>query len=132
MLLLSSSSTGGLFLKVTIFRYPQRRKSEIEKSWERRGNDTIIEHNVVTPRYRSSLFSKYMNYVMMLMLMDGLSIGLFCKEISTSATFVFTMDAVPLAVPDCFLSATDNVSRNCCTKRVIADVFGAVSPGYFC
>ncbi|GFX61320.1 uncharacterized protein TNCV_1171591 [Trichonephila clavipes] len=55
-------------------------------------------------------------------------IGLLCKTASTSATFVFTMDALT----ECFLSAPDLVSRNHCTKRVIVDAFDAVSPGYFC
>ncbi|GFV80330.1 hypothetical protein TNCV_4957331 [Trichonephila clavipes] len=48
--------------------------------------------------------------------------------VSTSASFVFIM----YALLDCFQSATDPVSRNRCTKRVIVDAFGAVSPGYFC
>ncbi|GFW88048.1 hypothetical protein TNCV_217201 [Trichonephila clavipes] len=51
-----------------------------------------------------------------------------CKVVSTSATFFFTIDALP----DHFLSATDPVSRNRSTKRAIIDAFGAVSPGYFC
>ncbi|GFV46745.1 hypothetical protein TNCV_1882041 [Trichonephila clavipes] len=46
----------------------------------------------------------------------------------TSATFVFTTDALP----DRFLSATDPVPLNSCTKNVIVDAFGAVLPGYFC
>ncbi|GFR11290.1 hypothetical protein TNCT_647991 [Trichonephila clavata] len=37
-----------------------------------------------------------------------LFIGLLCKVVSTSATFVFTMDALP----DRFLSATDPVWQN--------------------
>ncbi|GFV22634.1 hypothetical protein TNCV_2078241 [Trichonephila clavipes] len=53
------------------------------------------------------------------------SMDFFVKVVSTPATFVFTMDALP----DRFLSATDTVSS---TKRVIVDAFGAVSPGYFC
>ncbi|GFS99614.1 hypothetical protein TNCV_1971871 [Trichonephila clavipes] len=56
---------------------------------------------------------------------DGLFIRLPCKAVSTSATFIFTMDALPV----CFLSATDPVSRNHCPKRVIVDACG---PGYFC
>ncbi|GFU91268.1 hypothetical protein TNCV_4925981 [Trichonephila clavipes] len=70
---------------------------------------------------------------MMFMKMDGLFNGLLCKEVSTSATFDFTLDAQP----DRFLSATDPVSRNHCTKSVLFDTvvrwcFGAFSPGYFC
>ncbi|GFT90009.1 hypothetical protein TNCV_4593011 [Trichonephila clavipes] len=56
---------------------------------------------------------------------DGLFIELFCKAVSASTTFVFTMDALP----DRFLSATDPLSWNRCTKIVIVDAFGAVSPG---
>ncbi|GFX52029.1 uncharacterized protein TNCV_4653581 [Trichonephila clavipes] len=59
---------------------------------------------------------------------DGLFNGLLCKAVSTSATFVFIMNALP----DRFLSATDYVSRNRCTKSVIIGEFDAVSPGYFC
>ncbi|GFW09299.1 hypothetical protein TNCV_4276281 [Trichonephila clavipes] len=61
-------------------------------------------------------------------LTDSRFIGLLCKAVSTSATFVFTMDAIV----DRFLSATDPVSRNRCSKRVIVDTFSTVSPGYFC
>ncbi|GFU71683.1 uncharacterized protein TNCV_3036231 [Trichonephila clavipes] len=57
----------------------------------------------------------------------GLFNGLLCKVASTSATFVFIMNALP----DRFGSATDPVSRNRFTKSVITDAFGAVSPGYF-
>ncbi|GFX11312.1 hypothetical protein TNCV_2803761 [Trichonephila clavipes] len=42
--------------------------------------------------------------------------GLLCKAVSTSANFVFIMNALP----DRFLSATDPVSRNRCTKRVLS------------
>ncbi|GFV41661.1 hypothetical protein TNCV_3628121 [Trichonephila clavipes] len=42
----------------------------------------------------------------------------FVKAVSKSATFVFTMDALP----DHFLPAPDLVSWNRCTKRVIVDV----------
>ncbi|GFU18197.1 uncharacterized protein TNCV_2033471 [Trichonephila clavipes] len=59
---------------------------------------------------------------------DGLFNGLLCKAVSTSATFVFIVNALP----DLFLSVTDPVSRNRCTKSVIIDAFAAVSPGYFC
>ncbi|GFX10401.1 uncharacterized protein TNCV_1867961 [Trichonephila clavipes] len=59
---------------------------------------------------------------------DGLFNGLLCKAVSTSATFVFIMNALP----DRFLSATDPASRNRCTKTVIIAALGAVSPGYFC
>ncbi|GFT97125.1 hypothetical protein TNCV_3857921 [Trichonephila clavipes] len=52
----------------------------------------------------------------------------FTTAVSTSATFVFIRNAPP----DRFLSATDPVSRNRCTKSVIFDAFGAVSPGYLC
>ncbi|GFR28535.1 hypothetical protein TNCT_452701 [Trichonephila clavata] len=52
----------------------------------------------------------------------ALFIGLFCKAVSPSAPFVFTMDALP----DPFLSATNLVSRNRYTKRVIFDAFVAV------
>ncbi|GFW86576.1 hypothetical protein TNCV_4333601 [Trichonephila clavipes] len=58
---------------------------------------------------------------------DGLFNGLLCKAVSTSAAFV-RQDALP----DCFLSATDPVSRNRCTKHVIVDAFGAVVNRYFC
>ncbi|PRD25932.1 UNVERIFIED_CONTAM: hypothetical protein NCL1_39493 [Trichonephila clavipes] len=64
----------------------------------------------------------------MLMLTDGLSNGLLCKAVSISATFVFTMDALP----DRFLSATDPVSWNRFTESVVVNAFGAVSLGYFC
>ncbi|GFV32468.1 hypothetical protein TNCV_1677541 [Trichonephila clavipes] len=57
MLLLSSSSFGGLFQKVKIFRYPQRKKSGIDKSWERGGQSPLT---------------------------DDLFIGLLCKVVSTS------------------------------------------------
>ncbi|GFX24225.1 hypothetical protein TNCV_1366061 [Trichonephila clavipes] len=60
-------------------------------------------------------------------LKKDLFIGLLCKAVSTSATFVFTMDALP----DRIMSATDPVPRNCCTQSIIVDAFGAVSPGYF-
>ncbi|GFT24636.1 hypothetical protein TNCV_2855951 [Trichonephila clavipes] len=82
---------------------------------------------MLQPKYRSSLISKDMKSVMMFMWTDGLFFEL-RKAVSTSATFVFTMDALL----DHFLSATDLVSRNRCTKRVIVDAFGNVSPGYFC
>ncbi|GFT93075.1 hypothetical protein TNCV_4400661 [Trichonephila clavipes] len=49
------------------------------------------------------------------------------KTSPTSATFVFITNAQP----DRFLSATDPVSSNHCTKSVIIDAFGTVSPGYF-
>ncbi|GFU01692.1 hypothetical protein TNCV_1522271 [Trichonephila clavipes] len=62
------------------------------------------------------------------MQMDGLFIELLCKAVSTSTTFVFIINVLP----DRFLSATYPVSRNRCTKSVIIDAFGAVSPGYFC
>ncbi|GFV64216.1 hypothetical protein TNCV_4338901 [Trichonephila clavipes] len=39
---------------------------------------------------------------------DGHFIGLLCKAVSTSATFISTMDALP----DRILSETDSVSRN--------------------
>ncbi|GFX60391.1 hypothetical protein TNCV_4076131 [Trichonephila clavipes] len=60
---------------------------------------------------------------------DGRSlfIGLLCKAFSTSAIFVFTMDALT----ERFMSATDPVSRDSGTERVIFDTFGAVSPGCF-
>ncbi|GFR27934.1 hypothetical protein TNCT_704841 [Trichonephila clavata] len=54
--------------------------------------------------------------------------GFFCKVVSTSATFVFTM----VCLPNHFLSATDPVSQNRCTKCVIVEAFGAVSHGNFC
>ncbi|GFV36062.1 hypothetical protein TNCV_345781 [Trichonephila clavipes] len=54
--------------------------------------------------------------------------GLLCKAGSSSAIFVFIIKTLP----DLFLLATDPVSRNRCTKSVIIDAFGAVSPGYFC
>ncbi|GFU39217.1 hypothetical protein TNCV_1903011 [Trichonephila clavipes] len=47
------------------------------------------------------------------------------KVVSTSATFVFNLNSLS----NRFLSATDPVSWNRCTKRVIVDAFGAVSPG---
>ncbi|GFX09707.1 hypothetical protein TNCV_653061 [Trichonephila clavipes] len=59
---------------------------------------------------------------------DGHFIGFLCKAASSSATFVSITDALP----DRFLSATDPLSRNRCTKRVIVDAFGAILPGYFC
>ncbi|GFX03460.1 hypothetical protein TNCV_4634721 [Trichonephila clavipes] len=93
MLLLRSSNVWGLFLKVTFFTYPQRKKN---------------------PELTSPT--------------DGLFNGLLYKAVSTSTTFIFIMNALP----DRFLSATDPMSRNRCGKRVIIDVFGAVSPGYFC
>ncbi|GFV17842.1 hypothetical protein TNCV_3235921 [Trichonephila clavipes] len=62
------------------------------------------------------------------LLTDGLFNELLCKADSTSVTFVFPMNALS----DRFLSVTYPVSRNRCTKRVIIDAFGAVSPGYFC
>ncbi|GFT30001.1 hypothetical protein TNCV_3349601 [Trichonephila clavipes] len=51
-----------------------------------------------------------------------------CKVVTTSATFVLTMDALP----NHFLYAIEPVSRNRCTKRVVVDAFGDNSPGYFC
>ncbi|GFW60236.1 hypothetical protein TNCV_1843171 [Trichonephila clavipes] len=60
---------------------------------------------------------------------DGLLNGLLCKKaVFPSTTFVFSMDAQS----DRFLSATNPVSRNHCTKNVIVNSFGDVSPGYFC
>ncbi|GFX67478.1 DNA-directed RNA polymerase subunit [Trichonephila clavipes] len=53
------------------------------------------------------------------------SIDFFAKAVSTSATFVFTVNALP----DHFLFAIDPVLRNSCTKSVIVDSFGAVLPG---
>ncbi|GFT66938.1 hypothetical protein TNCV_1348041 [Trichonephila clavipes] len=50
------------------------------------------------------------------------------KALSTSATFVFTMDALL----DHFLSATIPTSWNRCSKCVIIDAFDDVSPEYFC
>ncbi|GFX07696.1 hypothetical protein TNCV_4159651 [Trichonephila clavipes] len=58
---------------------------------------------------------------------DGLYNGLLCKTVSTSATFVFAMNALP----DRFMSETGPMSCNHCTKSVINDAFGAVSSGYF-
>ncbi|GFX21407.1 hypothetical protein TNCV_2821151 [Trichonephila clavipes] len=55
-------------------------------------------------------------------------IELLFKVVSTSATSVFTMDALP----DPLLSATDPVSWNRSTRCVIIDTFADVSPGYFC
>ncbi|GFV89241.1 hypothetical protein TNCV_285741 [Trichonephila clavipes] len=52
---------------------------------------------------------------------DGLFNGLLCKAVSTSAPFVFIMNLLP----NRYLSATDPVSRNRCTKSVIIDAFGA-------
>ncbi|GFT20021.1 hypothetical protein TNCV_4994221 [Trichonephila clavipes] len=49
------------------------------------------------------------------------------KTVSTSATFVFIMNALP----DGFMSATDPVSRNHCTKSVTIDALGAASLGCF-
>ncbi|GFX86091.1 hypothetical protein TNCV_2341601 [Trichonephila clavipes] len=86
--------------------------------------DTVL----LQPRYRSSLFSKDMNSVMIFMLTDCLFNGLLYKAVSPSATFIFTMDALPVH----FLYATDPVSRNRSTERDIAHAFDAVSPGYFC
>ncbi|GFU22861.1 uncharacterized protein TNCV_4966071 [Trichonephila clavipes] len=150
MLLLSSSSIWGLFLKATLFRYPHRQNSGIDKSGERGGQSplemtrssknsvkiSILSHDVclvappvmLQPRYRLLLITKDMKSIKMFVTMDGLSFGLLCKEISTSATFISSMKALL----DLFLSATDSVSRNRCTKRVIVDASGAVSPGYFC
>ncbi|GFW72366.1 hypothetical protein TNCV_704031 [Trichonephila clavipes] len=48
--------------------------------------------------------------------MNGLFNSLLCTAVSTSATFVSTVGALP----DCFLSATDPVSRNRCTKHVLS------------
>ncbi|GFV46601.1 hypothetical protein TNCV_4111 [Trichonephila clavipes] len=59
---------------------------------------------------------------------DGLFIGLLCKMVSTSATFVFIIDALP----DGFLPAIDPVTQDRYTKSVIGDASGNVSPGYFC
>ncbi|GFU86677.1 hypothetical protein TNCV_2880971 [Trichonephila clavipes] len=61
---------------------------------------------------------------------DGRSLfcGLLCKVVSTSATLVFTMDALP----NRFLTAIDPVTQDRYTKSVIVDAFGNVSPGYFC
>ncbi|GFY24592.1 uncharacterized protein TNCV_1016381 [Trichonephila clavipes] len=81
-----------------------------------------------TKRTFHHFLSKDMNFVMMFMQTDGLFNGLLCKAVSTSATFVFIMNAVP----DYFLFATDPESRNRYTKSVIIDAFGAVSPRYFC
>ncbi|GFX63969.1 estradiol 17-beta-dehydrogenase 2 [Trichonephila clavipes] len=50
------------------------------------------------------------------------------RSVSSSSTFVTTIDALP----DRFLSTTDPVSRNRCTERVIVDAFSAVLSGYFC
>ncbi|GFX03394.1 hypothetical protein TNCV_4634061 [Trichonephila clavipes] len=52
---------------------------------------------------------------------DGLFNGLLCKAVSTSATFVFIMNALP----DHFLSATESVSLNRCTKSVKTDTAGS-------
>ncbi|GFS96155.1 uncharacterized protein TNCV_1141291, partial [Trichonephila clavipes] len=83
---------------------------------------------LVQPSVPFITLSKDINSVMMFILTDGLLNGLLCKAVSTSATFFFTMDALPYR----FLSITDPVSRNRCSKRVVGGAFGAVSPGYFC
>ncbi|GFU01952.1 uncharacterized protein TNCV_1524381 [Trichonephila clavipes] len=87
-----------------------------------------IAPSCCNPSVPFTTFSKDMNFVIMFMLTDGLFNGLPCKVVSTSTTFVFIMNALP----DRFLSATDPVSRNRCTKSVIIDALGAVLPGYFC
>ncbi|GFY10102.1 hypothetical protein TNCV_1946471 [Trichonephila clavipes] len=86
----------GLFLKVAFFRYPQRKKSRIDKSGKKGGQSNL-------EMTRSS-------------------------KNSVKTSILFTMDALP----DRFLCATDPGPRNRCTKSVIVDVFGVVSPGYFC
>ncbi|GFV76085.1 uncharacterized protein TNCV_4671741 [Trichonephila clavipes] len=95
------------------FHIPRGKKSGIDKSWEHGGQRPL-------EMTRSSKNSVKLPYCPT----DSLFIGLLRKAVSTSATFVFTMEALP----DFFLSATDTVSRNYCT---IVDAFGAVSPGYF-
>ncbi|GFX93160.1 hypothetical protein TNCV_4760391 [Trichonephila clavipes] len=55
-------------------------------------------------------------------------IGLLSKTVSSPATFVSTISALPYR----FLSANDPVSWNRCTKRVFVDAFSPVSAGYFC
>ncbi|GFV65354.1 hypothetical protein TNCV_2072671 [Trichonephila clavipes] len=56
---------------------------------------------------------------------DALFNGLLCKAVSTSATFIFIMNALP----DRF--HLQSILCNRCAKSVILDAFGAVSPGYF-
>ncbi|GFW46467.1 hypothetical protein TNCV_4811551 [Trichonephila clavipes] len=88
---------------------------------------------VLVPRPRNVIKANWLNRSLrdhwsLNQVMDGLFIGLLCEVVSTSATFVFTMDALP----DHFLSATDQVSRNRCPKCINADAFCDISPGYFC
>ncbi|GFY13821.1 histone-lysine N-methyltransferase SETMAR [Trichonephila clavipes] len=59
---------------------------------------------------------------------EGLLNGLLCKEVSTSATFIFIMGALP--DPVCNQSCVTEPYR--CTKSIIVDAFGALLPGYFC
>ncbi|GFT48161.1 hypothetical protein TNCV_1001361 [Trichonephila clavipes] len=97
MLLLSSPSVWGLFLRATFFRYPQKKKSGIDKSGECGGQGPLEMTRSSKNSVKTSILSNDMD-----------------------------------AQTDRFLSATDPLSRNRCTKRVIFDAFGAVSPGYFC
>ncbi|GFS83117.1 hypothetical protein TNCV_1287231 [Trichonephila clavipes] len=87
--------------------------------------DTL--RRLAATRYCFPPFSKDMNSVMMFMQTYGLFVGLLCKAVFTSAIFVLTMDSLT----NWFGSATDSVSRNRCTKRVMFGAFGAVSAGYF-
>ncbi|GFX78239.1 hypothetical protein TNCV_5135861 [Trichonephila clavipes] len=112
MLLLSSSSVWRLFLKETFFRYPQSEKFGIDKSGERGGQSPLEMIRSSRNSVKTSILSRDT---------DGLFIGLVCKVVSISAD----------GLTNCFLSATNPVSRNRCSKRVIFDAFGAVPPGYF-
>ncbi|GFX56692.1 hypothetical protein TNCV_494401 [Trichonephila clavipes] len=69
-------------------------------------------------KWRSAVFSDEIRFC--LGASDDHGRSLHCKGVSTSATFVFTIDAI--------ISATDPVSRNRCTKSVIFDAFGAALP----
>ncbi|GFX08572.1 hypothetical protein TNCV_4170711 [Trichonephila clavipes] len=113
-----SSSGWRSFLMVTFFRHLQWKKSRIDDSGERGGQSLLEMSRSPKNSVKTSILSRDMgsHYIEPL-----------CTAVSTSVTFVSTMDAVP----DRFLSATDLVSRNPCTKRVIVDAFRAASLEYF-
>ncbi|GFT59712.1 uncharacterized protein TNCV_4693111 [Trichonephila clavipes] len=109
----------GTFPENGIYQISSKENSRIDKFGKRAGQSPLETTRSSRNSVKTSILSRDM---------DGLFNGLLCKAVSTCATFVFIMDAVL----DRFLTAIDSVSRNRCTKSVIIDAFGVVSPGYFC
>ncbi|GFT97460.1 hypothetical protein TNCV_1628811 [Trichonephila clavipes] len=109
----------GIIPEGDIFQISPKRKILNNKSGKRVGQSPLEMTRSSKNSVKTSILTRDT---------DGLFNGLFCKVISTSGSFVFITNALP----DRFLSVTYPVQRNRCTKSVIIDAYGAVSPGYFC